>query len=57
MFEELLQKMRQAALEDRVYLTLHANRELKNDGLTYDDVRQCILAGEIIEQQRDQHED
>lgn len=40
-----------------VYLTIHATRELKNDRLIYDDVINCILTGEIIEQQLDQDEE
>lgn len=45
--------MRAAALAGRVYLTFHANRELKEDGLRYEDVINCLLTGEIVEQQFD----
>ena len=37
----------------RVFLTFHANRELKEEGLSYEDVINCLLTGEIIEQQFD----
>lgn len=37
----------------RIRLTIHANRELKADGLAVDDVINCLLTGEIIEQQFD----
>ena len=37
----------------RLYLTLHANKELKADGLEFEDVAHCILTGEIVEQQSD----
>ncbi len=53
MYEQILQQMRSAAAARRVYLVIHANRELKNDRLTYEDVIHCILTGEIIEQQID----
>ena len=53
MYEKVLQQMRAAAAVRRVYLVIHANRELKNDRLTYEDVIHCILTGEIIELQID----
>ncbi len=46
--------MREAALAGQVYLVIHANRELKADGLVYDDVISCLLTGEIVEQQFDE---
>lgn len=52
-YAQILAKMREAALAGRVFLTFHANKELKNDKLSYDDVINCILTGEIIEQQFD----
>ena len=53
MFDEILKLMRDAAIAGRVYLTIHANRELKEDDLTVDDVINCLLTGEIMEQQFD----
>lgn len=34
-------------------MTLHADEEMDNDGLTIFDVESVILTGELIEQQRD----
>ena len=34
-------------------MTLHAEEEMDNDGLTIYDVESVILTGEVIEQQRD----
>jgi hypothetical protein len=47
-YEQILSLIREAARTGRVYLTLHANKELKADGLTYDDIVQCLLIGEIV---------
>ena len=49
----VLKKMRSAVNAGYLYLTLHANKELKADGLEFEDVAHCILTGEIIEQQSD----
>ena len=56
-YEPILELMRQAARNGEIYLTLHANKELKNDSLVYGDVVSCILTGEIIEQQIDEAEE
>jgi hypothetical protein len=53
MFDEVLKLMRDTALAGRVYLTIHANRELKDDDLTVGDVINCLMTGEIVEQQFD----
>ena len=57
MFDQILAQMRKAVAADRVYLTFHANKELKADGLNFDDVINCILTGKIKEQQLDKGED
>lgn len=54
MFDDVIKQMRDAALAGRVYLVIHANRELKADRLVYDDVINCLLTGEIVEQQFDE---
>ena len=36
-------------------MTLHAEEEMNDDGLTIFDVERAILTGEIIERQEDQH--
>ena len=53
-FDDVIKQMREAALAGRVYLVIHANRELKADRLVYDDVINCLLTGEIVEQQFDE---
>ena len=47
----------QIVAADKVYLSFHANKELKADKLKFDDVLNCILTGEIIEQQLDDGEE
>lgn len=54
MCDEIIKQMREAALAGQVYLVIHANRELKADSLVYDDAINCLLTGEIIEQQFDE---
>ena len=56
-FDQLLEQMRKAVAADRVYLTFHSNKELKADGLDFDDVINCILTGEIMERQLDEGEE
>ena len=34
-------------------MTLHAEEEMNDDGLTIFDVERCILTGEILERQKD----
>lgn len=53
MYDQILEQLRNAAAAGRVYLAIHANKELKSDRLTYEDIVNCILTGEIIEQQFD----
>lgn len=53
MYSHILKLIRQAALNGCVYLTLHANKELKGDNLTYDDALNCLLAGDIVNDQYD----
>lgn len=53
MFTPILIEMRKAAQAGYVYLSEHARDEMANDKLTFQDVINCILTGEIIEQQYD----
>ena len=53
MYEQVLKQFREAAARRRVYLTIHANKELKSDRLSYADIISCLLTGEIMEQQFD----
>ncbi|MDW8325426.1 MAG: DUF4258 domain-containing protein [Anaerolineales bacterium] len=45
--------MRERIRARQYVMTLHAEEEMDNDGLTIYDVESVILTGEIIEQQRD----
>ncbi len=53
MFDHILDEMRQAAQAGRIYLTEHARDEMADDGLTFRDVVQCTLTGEVVEEQYD----
>lgn len=53
MYEQILQKMQQAARTGRVRFRSHAIDELSNDNLSTDDAINCILTGEIVEDQFD----
>ena len=53
MFAQILNEMQEAARYGRVYLTEHARDEMADDDLTFQDVINCILTGEIVEQQYD----
>jgi hypothetical protein len=45
--------MQKAARAGRVYLTEHARDEAVDEDLTFQDVINCILSGEIVERQYD----
>lgn len=45
--------MRERIRKRQYVMTLHAEEEMDEDGLTIYDVESVILTGEIIEQQRD----
>ena len=53
MLAQILNEMRDAARYGRVYLTEPARDEMADDDLTFRDVMNCILTGEIVEQQYD----
>ena len=53
MFKRILAEMRRAASAELVYLTEHARDEMADDGLTFQDVINCILTGEIVDCQYD----
>ena len=53
MFSQILAEMQEAARKGQVYLTEHARDEMANDDLTFQDVINCVLTGEIVEQQYD----
>lgn len=46
----------QEKIRTRLYvMTLHAEEEMDNDGLTIFDVERAVLTGEIVERQKDYH--
>lgn len=45
--------MREKIRVRQYVMTLHAEEEMVNDGLTIFDVERCILTGKIIERQKD----
>lgn len=53
MYAQILSEMRDAARFGWVYLSEHARDEMAEDDLTFQDVINCILTGEIVEQQYD----
>ncbi|HEY2922737.1 MAG TPA: DUF4258 domain-containing protein [Candidatus Binatia bacterium] len=55
MFEPILQQI-QAKIRTLDYvMTIHADEEMDDDGLSILDVEQVILAGQIVERQRDRN--
>lgn len=55
MFEPILQQI-QAKIRLLDYIvTIHADEEMDDDGLTIFDVEQVILTGQIVERQRDRN--
>ena len=53
MFERILKRMREKVRGRQYVMTLHAEEEMNNDGLTIYDVECGILTGEILERQKD----
>lgn len=54
MYARILKRM-QGKIRTREYvMTLHAEEEMNDDGLTIFDVEHCILTGMIIERQKDE---
>lgn len=53
MYERILKQMREK-IRTRLYvMTLHAEEEMDEDGLTIFDVERGVLTGEIVERQKD----
>ncbi len=53
MFDRILKLMREKIRTNEFVVTLHAQEEMDDDGLTVYDVERCILSGEIVARQRD----
>lgn len=54
MLERIMRQVREKIRRRQYVMTLHAEEEMNEDGLTIHDVESAILAGEIRERQRDQ---
>jgi len=52
-YERILKQMREKIRTRQYVMTLHAEEEMDEDGLTIFDVERGILTGEIIERQKD----
>lgn len=53
MYDRILQILREKVRTRQYVMTLHAEEEMDEDGLTIYDVERIILTGEIIERQKD----
>ena len=53
MASRTLDQLREKVRTRQYVMTLHAEEEMSNDGLTIFDVESVILTGDVIEQQRD----
>jgi hypothetical protein len=52
-YERILKQMREKIRTRQYVMTLHAEEEMDEDGLTIFDVERGVLTGEIIERQKD----
>ncbi len=53
MHDKILCEMRARVRAGNLAISIHALKEMDLDGLTVDDLKQCILTGAIVERQRD----
>jgi hypothetical protein len=53
MFDQILQEIQEKVQSQEYVLTLHAEDEMAQDGLTSFDVENALLTGEIVGRQRD----
>ena len=49
MFDRVLQLFRQLVQSSHYVMTLHAQEEMEDDGLTIFDVENCLLTGAVVE--------
>ena len=54
MFDRMLRRMQEKVRTRQYVMTLHAEEEMNDDGLTIFDVEHAILTGEIVERKKDQ---
>jgi uncharacterized DUF497 family protein len=52
-YKRILRQMRDGVRKRQYVMTLHAEEEMADDGLTIFDVERAILTGEIVERQED----
>ena len=55
MYERILKQLREKVRARQYVMTVHADDETDEDGLTIFDVESVILSGKIIERQKDQN--
>ncbi len=53
MYERELNRMRERIRLRQYAMTIHADEEMDNDGLTIYDIENAILTGELVERQKD----
>ena len=53
MFDRVLKQLQESVRTRKYVMTLHAEEEMTDDGLTIFDVERGILSGKIIERQKD----
>jgi hypothetical protein len=52
-YNRILLKMREKVRSRLYVMTLHAEEEMEDDGLSIFDVESCILTGQIVNRQKD----
>jgi Domain of unknown function (DUF4258) len=52
-FETILDEIRRKIRSEYYVVTIHADEEIADDGLSIFDVEECLLRGKILERQRD----
>lgn len=57
MFDRILNKIREKVRTRRYVMTLHAEEEMHDDGLTIFDIEHCLMKGQINECQKDRETD
>ena len=55
MFDQVLTRIQAKVRALDYVVTIHADEEMDNDGLSIVDVEQVILTGQIVERQQDRH--
>ncbi|HEU5012411.1 MAG TPA: DUF4258 domain-containing protein, partial [Roseiflexaceae bacterium] len=54
MFDEILQRIQAKVRTLDYVMTIHADEEMDDDGLSIFDIENVLLTGQIVERQRDQ---